>query len=747
VLKHLDQFFGPFNIETLAQVIHFAASNSVTDIGGINRYVTPDRIRERLTFPMMSIHGEDNGLVDVATLALMRNLLGKAGIPHLNSDSGVVPRGKDDPVAKAQKPRTIKKLIDRNKQHLARGQPSYLTWRIKGHGHQDCLIGEDARSICRVIAKYLGASDETARTSQDSLIGRCARSIWRVMAKYLGRRDEPTIGPPAPSYKAVAPEFGVRVIREDGKVLIQACDSPGRGPARKALLIPVERDGDQLRMRDDQPTNSADAGIHTIEILEHERIASPYLLPIDDGWLRATKEVLVLLVYDQAEGIGGDARAPETIQDDAHRGQSPAVRAGLEALSRDTLDELRGGLISSALGDRHPERVDELRGEAISGALGHGQPERVTFALAACQYPSDILNHMPDGEHARPGPADMSLLALGDRLAKDDPPTVLLLAGDQIYADATAGLFDPKILYERYRIPYERRGQSRGSKAVMQRLDLDVQMMPDDHEFRDNWAPNDPGEEPGRPDSEIERGTAAYFLYQRPVEKVPDHIWHEKRYNRFRFFLGDARTERDGRTALNWWTAQIMKPKQFERLCDWLRAPDDRPKFVLTASALLPRTLAVTEHPACALQSDAWDGYPLSLHTLLKFVCDHEIKHLVFLSGDAHLSNLVEARVTCKETGKKCTLHSIHTSALYAPYPFANAVPDDFKAEDTFAFSLEEDGKTRHYLCRAETRFFPGDGFAVLTAQRARPGWELDVKFHNERGKIKENGDIRFCLR
>jgi hypothetical protein len=735
VLEHLDDFFGAFNIETVAQVIHFAATNTVTDRGGINRNVTPRRIRERLRFPMMSIHGEDNGLVDVATLALMRNLLGKAGIPHLNSASGAVPRGtEDDPVAKAQSPYTIEKLIDRNNQHLTPGQPSYLTWRIKGYGHQDCLIGKDARSICRVIAKYLGTPDETTRTPQHSLIGRYARSISRVITKYAGRPDKPPITPSAPAraYKAVAPEFGVRVIREDDKVLIQACDSHGRGSPLRALLIPVKRDDNRLTLhrrdgRSDMPMNRAslaDAGARIIKI--PKRIVSPHLFEVRE-WPPHATEVLVLLLYDQVNGVGGNPRAHLTTRDDACQRQSPIIRAVSEALSSDTLDDLRGGLIS-ALGDRHPERI--------------------TFALASCQYPSDILNHMPDGEHSTPGPADMSLLALGDRLSKPDPPTLLLLAGDQIYADATAGLFDPKILYERYRIPYERRGQSRGSKAVMQRRNLDVQMMPDDHEIRDNWAPNDPGEKPGRRGSEIDSGRAAYFLYQRAPEKVPNDVWHRRVHMGLPFFLGDARTERDGRTALNWSTARIMQPKQFRALRKWLvaRGHDDRPKFVLTASALLPRHLAVTEHPACALQSDAWDGYPFSLHAVLKFACDNEIKRLVFLSGDEHLSNLVIAQVRCKETGKKCTLHSIHSSALYAPYPFANGVPDDFKAEDSFTFP-KLGRQANRYCCEVSTRFFPGDGFALLTAQRGETGWELDVKFQkNEIGEIKENGDIKLSL-
>lgn len=67
VLERLDDFFGPVSIETVSQVIHFAAANTVTDKKGINRYVTPDRLSERFDFPLMSIHGEENGLADVAT--------------------------------------------------------------------------------------------------------------------------------------------------------------------------------------------------------------------------------------------------------------------------------------------------------------------------------------------------------------------------------------------------------------------------------------------------------------------------------------------------------------------------------------------------------------------------------------------------------------------------------------------------------------------------------------------------------
>lgn len=159
VLDQIDDFFGPLSVETVSQVIHFAGFNTVTDRAGINRYVLPNRVRDRLLFPMMSIHGAENGLVDPSTLRLMRNMLSGAGVPHLNSSSKAV----EEP----QSEEAIRQVIDENQSRLGLGASSYLTWCIPGHGHQDCLIGKDAASICGVIAKYLGIPD--TRSNQESV--------------------------------------------------------------------------------------------------------------------------------------------------------------------------------------------------------------------------------------------------------------------------------------------------------------------------------------------------------------------------------------------------------------------------------------------------------------------------------------------------------------------------------------------------------------------------------------------------
>ncbi len=719
VLDHLDDFFGPISVETVSQVIHFAGYNVVTDQSGINCYVTPRRIADQLTFPMMSIHGEDNGLVDVATLALMRNTLEGAGVPYLNAVRS--PRsGEADPVSTSQTAAEIEELITNNAAALAPGQASYLTWRIEGYGHQDCLIGKNAQDNCRVIAKYLCVSDPPAAT---------------ILA-----RTELTSRSHVSTFQAVAPAYGVRirVLPHARAVRILASDSTGRGQPRRALVVPVKRQGELLvplhrNGSTHMPTDRQ--GLKNLGMCvgkplrirkRRRKRIGPYFFEVPFGaWPQHSSEVLVLLLYNQAEGIGGNSRAPgRVIQAD-----SLLAKVVSEAISCDAIGDLGGGLICGSLPD--PASMDDLA----------PQP-RVTFALGSCLYPNDILNQMPTAEDATWGLADASLLKLGQRLGEADPPTLLLLAGDQIYADATAGLFDPKLENALYRMSQERRGESRGAKAVLQRLGTNVEMMLDDHEIRDNWAPNDPGAA-----KILRRGRAAYWLYERASPEALPILWHKVLHRGLPFFLADARTQREARTAADWRNRAIMQRDQFRKLCKWLAVGRfaATPKFVMTASALLPRRLTVDQQPASALASDAWEGYPLSLHSILRFLCDNQIKGLVFLSGDEHVSSVTEARVTCPETGAVCTLHSIHSSGLFAPYPFANGSPDDFIANDRFAFnSSGGPGGVREYRCEVETKFYPGDGFAVATAHNTS-GWFLDVEFYGATGP-KPNGNVRFQL-
>jgi choline dehydrogenase-like flavoprotein len=71
-LDYIDDLFGPLSIETVSQAIHFARAELITNRRGRNEYVLPRHIRQRWKFPTLSIHGEENGLADVATLERFR---------------------------------------------------------------------------------------------------------------------------------------------------------------------------------------------------------------------------------------------------------------------------------------------------------------------------------------------------------------------------------------------------------------------------------------------------------------------------------------------------------------------------------------------------------------------------------------------------------------------------------------------------------------------------------------------------
>ena len=113
VLDRLDDFFGPPNMDTLAQAIHFARCRAITDQAGVSRFIDAARIFERLRFPMLHVHGSGNGLVDVSTQDELARLLGPGRLG---------PGG------------------------------TFETRRFAGLGHQDCLIGRDPQVLHAIEA-------------------------------------------------------------------------------------------------------------------------------------------------------------------------------------------------------------------------------------------------------------------------------------------------------------------------------------------------------------------------------------------------------------------------------------------------------------------------------------------------------------------------------------------------------------------------------------------------------------------
>jgi len=369
------------------------------------------------------------------------------------------------------------------------------------------------------------------------------------------------------------------------------------------------------------------------------------------------------------------------------------------------------------------------------------------LALASCQYPPGLLH-----EHV----AYRSVERLAEKLLNWSGSGVdrcLMLAGDAVYVDPTAGLFDPERPRDKFESPYGvlLTPQWQALSPLVRKWFITV----DDHEFMDNWEPTAAEPHPallpvdlksiGPLGSELLHGKRAFGKFTRRLPgDLPDAellarpLWYADRQGEILCFVMDTRTERELRTAAGVRTARMVGDRQLRALQAWLlelhtadeaapgRAPV--PKFILSGSMLLPRRQKVADSPTpgTALLSDAWDGYPATMTRVLELIARCRIRNVVFLSGDEHLSCL--ARISLQYCNlDPVAVHSVHASPLYGPYPFANAKPWHFAESETFALPVEGPATT---TVRVSTHFAEiGDGFGLIVVQQDRSGYSLRVTF------------------
>jgi cholesterol oxidase len=373
---------------------------------------------------------------------------------------------------------------------------------------------------------------------------------------------------------------------------------------------------------------------------------------------------------------------------------------------------------------------------AVESGAGVGAP--VCFALASCLYPAGMIDGTVHKRHAflddvDIGPAHRSLWRLVKRLERGERIAGTILTGDQVYVDATAGLFDPKALADGLRVAYDRLAVNPVFTRLLRSGGAVVPMM-DDHEIHENWDGPD-----GANGAELREARAAYLEGQRvlwpwPMPEEGDPLWEEHNLAGFDFFFADTRTERELRTHANWDCARICSDRQAAALRRWIRrVAGPRPAFVVSPAILVPRLLALQDHPAMALHADGWSGFPQSFHELLACLYDASASNVVFLSGDEHLSCL--ARLSIQERGEKkvVDVYSVHSSAAYAPFVFANSRPEDFADPEVFCFAAG----ARAFICRVRViSWRPGDGFALLTPMAEPDGrWSLEVRFDRQDGE------------
>ncbi len=346
------------------------------------------------------------------------------------------------------------------------------------------------------------------------------------------------------------------------------------------------------------------------------------------------------------------------------------------------------------------------------------KPGKCVIAFGSCLYPADLLNEQFGNQ---------SLTRLAQELSSRELIGLrqyLLVAGDNIYADATGGLFDPPNPRDKYEASYQRLQQSPYWQALNR-----VQKIHsiDDHELVQNWEPSAYSPYDAQLNQIRRLGRRAFLTqtkrkHQALSEQELDHqpLYGEHDLNGLPLFVMDTRTERQWRDAANMHSAQMISDSQFTALERWLTGENavnlaERcPRFIMSGSMLLPRRISVAEShsPSAAMLSDGWEGYPATMGAVLGLIARHQIKNVVFVSGDEHTSCVTSLTVRIDDL-PPVSVHSVHVSPLYSPYVYRDLKQAKF-APDGDSFDMQTTGG--HLHVENITNRFPeiGNGFALL---------------------------------
>src|ERR1700694_879598 len=374
----------------------------------------------------------------------------------------------------------------------------------------------------------------------------------------------------------------------------------------------------------------------------------------------------------------------------------------------------------------------------------HVSAERLPlrFAAGCCRHPGVGFDR---------DLADRVFAALAARFGNDTPLGLVFMLGDQIYADATAGVLDVDERLEKYAARYETAFASDGFRRLTSQVPS--YMVADDHEIRDSW-PNDAL--PASADADywtpsVQWAWQLYFAHQRSHGPAPEltaglarstdprSFWYEFAKARVPFFAFDSRFERRPQgdsivgggqmAAFKGWLAAA---RQAESAGDLER---DVPKFVVSGSVFAPGLTEFATDRRRARRADNWQAFPRDRARVARLIAKSGAEDVVFLSGDSPCAAIGSLRFH----GGKAPPAGLHGYAIvappfYAPFPFANLRKRDVAVNESI-----DDLAFAGARATCEAKALEMHGFALVCVQRLVDApslpehWKITVEFCKDR--------------
>ncbi|SDH73333.1 alkaline phosphatase D family protein [Variovorax sp. OV700] len=693
-LGALDSIYGFVKLRGLAQVGSYAREEVLTDAGGQGHAVGFEQLGERFGFPVFMLHGQRNAVFDwrgsYESFWLLKRVFGKDG--GLSREPPEL-RDPSDPVG--------------SDLFLGEGTPHQLLV-LRAYGHQDTLIGENAcTDVFPHIVRFLEAFDKKPGPGEPESPDWVARLPWT--GPWLGHAG--------------------RVAGNAGRLHCRLAlrPPPAHVSASAVVFVPARR-------RDGRWSFDFEWMV-ALPTTREKLLQEAVEIDLFDERLAEYQGFAVLTAHDDLPM----ARGPIDV-----RGRRLAP--GLFAEPQDEpIEPIRKQVMRTldAATDAQRERAVVRLDPAWIGAVQReGEPaqDSLCFALASCQYVPGLVDRLP---------AQASYRRLAQRLELLVPPhkpQLLVLAGDQVYVDQTAGLFVPAggdDVGQAYALTF----RLEALRQVM--ASLPTYPLLDDHEVMDDW---EPGPDPyGTP--AVRAALDGYFAQQHKlVRGIGPH--RDRRPFDYRiapagfpFYMLDTRSTRQRRAlrtdthATRLDLAAIRAEAGMGDLKKWLEAaPAELPKFIVSPVALFPMSRAAAfGDPAERLGMDDWSGYPASQRALLELLRDTTARHVVLLSGDRHMSSV--SSLWLQSADGPVEVISVVSSGLYAPWTFVNARPDAFWLDGEVELGAVSGAFVATMVTAAVGT---GNGFAVLQVERggATGHWRINVTLDLDDGLTSCSRDL-----
>lgn len=697
-LDRLDALLGWVKVPMLAQAIHFGRFEMLMDARGSNSLLSSTTLQENFGFPLLIVHGQLNRVFEwdgswrsMEMLKQLRNETARQPGVRVERDGCA---GYD---------------------HYGAGSSTQLAV-FQGYGHLDCIIGKQShRDVFPVLSAFY---KETAAPTCEA-------------TPTPPEPEPPWIGPMLGSLRSVLEDAEGR--RVDANVLLHA--SPRRAGKSRLVAVPMRLDQSgtevpdldaavetewggspavlKLRIQLDNP----DAGLRLALFTLHGGLSleplhwSPLVLP------RFSENTTVLFGHVRTRELA----VPASVWIEGWRIVPKEDRQHLKTL---LAQDSRLGL---TLADSTVRLTAHVLAAADYGKVDAQVTPEVHFALASCQYPAGVLDAEPASASYR-------------RLARDKEPQFLVLTGDQVYLDATAGVFDPvfaptssaldrkaelDLMYEQtWRMPEFRQVTAR----------LPMLALLDDHEVRNDWQGT--RSDPLNRTENLHR-LNAFERHQdalnspkatRRVLGHPDSFSFMSFPGGVPFCMLDTRARRSPRDHDPLSRRRILTDDVMAALCQQLRdLPAASVKFVVSPVPLLPPERFGTAERASRIRSDTWSAFPECTAELLLHIRDNNIQHVVLLSGDSHMSSVSEFQLDQDKPDLPANkLVSIVSSGLYIPWPFVNQCEDEVVLDGPAVFAHKDGRVCAGTMCKLGV--MREQGYAVVGLRARAAGPQLVVR-------------------